>query len=197
MWAKLIVIEGCDGLGKTTQAWLLTEMLYRTGGNRAWCVHAPVNDFVFYPVIRHMLKTGAAVRWPNVFQTLQFLNKLTFQLLALPFLMLFNDFVVLDRWSLSAIAYGDAAGANRAYSRVLYRLLKKPDALLVLEGQPHASDKQKDAYETDVDLQSAVNAGYVAWVTNGTGRCQLVEARRGIFDVHVDIVAALRRWGLV
>ena len=196
MRAKLVVIEGQDHIGKSTQAKLLTQALKKTG-KKARLVHAPINDMTFYPLIRRMLETGSAKRWPNVFQTLQFFNKLAFQLFVLPFLFLVNDYVVLDRWSLSAIVYGDASGSNPVYNRVLHSLLKKPDALLILFGNAHVNDRQKDTYETDDDLQREVSVGYVMWAAKHGGRCQMVDANEGIWAVHVKILDSLHRWEIL
>lgn len=193
MRAQLVVIEGQDHIGKSTQAKLLTQAL-KKAGSKARLVHAPVNDGVFYPVIRQMLATGSARHWPNVFQTLQFFNKLAFQLLVMPFLFIVNDYVVLDRWSLSAIVYGDASGSNSTYNRVLHFLLKKPDALLILFGDAHVNDRQKDSYETDVDLQREVSVGYLMWAAKHEEKCQMVDANEGIWAVHVKILDTLYRW---
>ncbi len=161
MFAKLVAIEGPDKHGKATQSKLLVKS-FIDNRNKATLVEVPFKGLT-HKVIYWMLANSLAKRFPNVFQFVQFLNKLMFQIFVLPILMLFNDYVVLDRWSLSAIVYGDATGVNKTFNRILYHLLLKPDMTLVMYGRSFKRAGKSDTYEKDTSLQEAVKKGYFMW----------------------------------
>jgi thymidylate kinase len=108
-----------------------------------------------------MLKNGSAKRFPNVFQSVQFLNKLLFQTF-----LSFNttgkyDFVILDRWKLSGEVYGSVEGVNPLLLRTYNWILFDPNVTFVLTGQPwRTSTDGRDVYEKDGILQEKVRALY-------------------------------------
>jgi thymidylate kinase len=182
---QLIAIEGPDRVGKATQSKMLVEKL------KKFCFTAvrkevPFNDFITHRVIYWMLHNGYAKRFPNAFQFVQFVNKFLFQFTVLLYLRLTYDYVILDRWSLSAVVYGDATGVNPAFNRFLYSLLVRPDLTLVLEGSRFNRNDKADTYETDTTLQAMVKSGYRAWaeshpvdhrIINNIGTPQQVQRR--------------------
>lgn len=164
MFAKLVVVEGPDKHGKATQSKMLLDSL-EAAGYRTTLFEVPFKGLT-YRVIYWMLRNTLAKRFPNLFQFIQFLNKFVFQLFVLPIVMVLNDIVVLDRWSLSAIVYGDATGVNKRFNRFLYSQLFKPDITLVMHGRSFKRDGKTDTYEKDSDLQRAVKKGYFDWATS-------------------------------
>jgi len=192
MFATLVAVEGPDKVGKETQSKLLTRVLQERG-NDAVLVEVPYNDHVTYPLIYGMLKNGVAKSWPNLFQFVQFLNKFVFQFTVLLWLLLTNDYVVLDRWSLSAIVYGDATGVNPWYNRVLYFLLKRPDVTVVLHGPSfRRKSEADDVYEADNDLQKAVKRGYYDWAMEHPEDHELIDNQGTREDVSERILAAVK-----
>ena len=192
MFATLVAVEGPDKVGKETQTKLLTQIL-KERGNKAVLVEVPYGDGVTYPLIYMMLKNGVAKRWPNLFQFVQFLNKFVFQFTALLWLLLTNDYVVLDRWSLSAIVYGDATGVNPTYNRFLYFLLKRPDVTVVLHGPSfRRKSEADDVYEADNDLQKAVKRGYYDWVIAHPADHELIDNQGTREDVSERVLAAVK-----
>lgn len=190
MLARIIAIEGPDKAGKATQTAMLAHYLCRYG-ERVSLVEVPFNDGSTYKLIYWMLCNGLAKKRPNTFQFIQFLNKFIFQWTILLWLRLTSDVVVLDRWSLSAIVYGDATGVNKTFNRLLYWLLKKADVTVVLHGPSFKRDSVDDVYEKDSDLQLAVRRGYYDWVIEHPFDHELVDNQGSKEDVHSRIVDAI------
>lgn len=190
MLAKLVAIEGPDKVGKQTQTKMLAHALRRYG-DRVAQVEVPFNDKATHRLIYWMLRTGRAKTYPNAFQFVQFLNKLVFQWTVLLFLRLTNDYVVLDRWSLSAIVYGDATGVNSTFNRVLYHLLARPAATLILHGSPFKRNTVDDVYEKDSDLQVAVRKGYYGWAMEHPEDHDLINNQGTKDEVHDRITSAV------
>ena len=187
MLAKVVVIEGPDKVGKETQSNMLAHSL-RLQGDRVSLVEIPFNDHFTYTVIYKMLRSGSAKRWPNVFQFIQFLNKLIFQWTVLLVLRFVCDIVVLDRWSLSSIVYGDATGVNKTFNRILFWLLLKPHVTCVLHGPSFVRKSVDDVYEKDTDLQIAVRTGYYDWVQEHPFDHDLIDNQGSHDDVHERVL---------
>lgn len=186
--AKVVVFEGPDKVGKETQSKLAAQAL-RDEGARVARVEVPCKSARWtYRLIYWMLRTGWAKRVPNAFQAAQFVNKLSFQLLDLPALLLTNDVVVFDRWSLSSIVYGDATGVHGGFNRFMARFLRKPDRTIVFAERSYRRDsEQDDSYEKDTQLQARVREGYRAWAQAHDDHF-LVDNRLSIEEVHHNVV---------
>jgi thymidylate kinase len=192
MCAKLIVIEGPDRVGKETQSYKLFSQIHTETNSSAAIMEVPINDRLTYPLIYWMLRNGLAKKFPNLFQTIQFLNKLLFQILHLPALLSLGDYVILDRWSLSAIVYGDASGSSRWLNRFFWRVLKKPDLTLILHGPMHKRHDVPDSYETDTSLQLAVRRGYYDWAQEHPDDHELIDSQGTVSEVHERIICVVR-----
>jgi thymidylate kinase len=194
MFARFIAIEGPDKVGKTTQATKLVSSLGPTGAVK---VKVPFNDGITHRLIYWMLKNGTAMSCPNIFQTIQFLNKFLCQAFLMPWCWLMNDFVVVDRWMASFIVYGKAGGANELWTSFLSLFLVRPYHTVVMMGPCYASrnERKDDVYESDDVMQKCVRDGYVS-LLHGKHDCSFVmtgcqpDDREG---VHGQIVAALRK----
>jgi len=193
--ARLIVLEGPDRVGKETQSKLLTAYL-RQLGHKATLVEVPVHDSLTYRAIYWMLHNGTAVQYPNVFQFVQYVNKRTFQEFVLADLMETNDFVILDRWVLSSIVYGMAAGVRIPWIAELSARLKTPDVTIVLHGKAHV-DRHGDAYEKNKLLQEAVRFTYKQWALGHKDECELIDCEAPRMMVHNQIIAALQKRGVL
>ena len=188
LFAKTFVIEGPDKMGKATQSKMLVNSLRAEQGNKTkvTLVEVPFNDRLTHRVIYWMLRNGLAKKAPNLFQFVQFLNKFFFQIFVLPYLLLTNDYVVFDRWSLSAIVYGGATGVNKNFNEFLYSLLYKPNGTVVLTGRPHFR-KGSDSYESDNDLQSTVRELY-SLTADQLPYHGKVDANQGREKVHSEVL---------
>lgn len=159
--AKIIVFEGADRCGKATQSIALRAFLEKLG-KKAIIVEVPIYDRTTYSLIYWMLKNGLAKKFPKFFQWLQCSNRLIFQYTTLSELEHQYDFIIFDRWSLSSVIYGTAAGVDPEYCNSLYRRLRKPDFTFLLLGNAH-SHQAEDSYEADKRLQENVKELYAAW----------------------------------
>lgn len=163
MW---IAIEGPDRVGKKTQATMLADAISAAGVSVAQ-VEVPYFGYGAmwsYGMIYKMLGSGAAKRWPIVFQLVHMLNKLACQLH-----LMFNcaDVAVLDRWHMSSVVYGIASGVAARAVRAMGSLLARPTVTIVLlKRSQHDHDVAPDSYESDAQLQDRVRALY-ATMCNG------------------------------
>lgn len=194
---KIIAIEGPDRVGKATQTSLLTAYLRSksvvTNNNgltyyaSVTSVEVPVKGFL-HSTIYYMLRNGLAKRFPNLFQTVQSLNKLWFQIF---YLKRWNvDYVTLDRWKLSTRVYGEATGVHSILLRVFDYLLIEPDATIVLEGAAQVNEA-RDSYERDSKLQRLVRTTY-AKIAHEKDKHFVINANQTREAVHNDIVNALK-----
>ncbi len=169
MTGRLIVLEGLDGAGTTTQVKRLVAHL-RAGGHTAHATREP-SDGPVGKLIREMLTGGHAI--PG-----QVLSQSTFGLLfaadRLDHLqrevepqLAAGAIVVSDRWYHSSLAY-QGTGADRDWITMLNARARKPDLTLFLEVRPHVAAKRRldagrvqELFE-DLRMQEAVAEGYTA-----------------------------------
>jgi dTMP kinase len=195
MSAKIICIEGADRSGKATQTKMLVSALEESG-KLAVRVEVPFNDRLTYWLIYKMLSNKSAKKYPNLFQFIQFLNKLYFQCTIFIWMYFANDFIILDRWALSSIIYGAETGANKFLTKLWYALLFKPEITLVMSGPSFKRDEAPDSYEADSDLQTRVKMNYYKWVQENPGDCTLIDNQNGRIDVHKRIISHLNFSGI-
>ena len=177
--------------GKSYQAKRLVERINSIGLTAAYA--EPIrNSDAFFWFTRFALDNGAAKQYKNLFQFLQFLNRLWFQLTALHEYLCNHDVVVLDRWALSGLIYGSADGANKLLTKILYKCLKMPDVTIVLHGEPYRNSRPlKDTYELDDAMQKRVNDTYVEWALRELTAC-LVKSSGTKEHVHKRVMHLLR-----
>lgn len=190
---KVIVYEGPDKSGKATQSKMLERTL-KHYGFRTKLIEVPYRDNLTYPMIYWMLRNGLAKTMPNLFQFVQFLNKFIFQCTSLLFLKIFYDYVILDRWSLSAVIYGDATGVNPRYNRILYSMLMKPNCTIILCGKTYDRNSIDDVYEKDTALQQKVKDGYYNWARKFTYDVMLINNNENKEKIHDIILSSMHRF---
>ena len=195
MFAKVICIEGHDRSGKATQSKAVADSL-TSKGYKVSKFEIPFNDGLTYWVIYKMLSSNKIKKSPNLFQFFQFLNKLFFQYTALLWAKLTSDYVILDRWKLSAIIYGNASGSNKIFNQILYLLLTSVDYTIVMSGETFKRDEALDAYESDNDFQIQVKNGYKNWVMNNSVDHALVTNKGTVEEVTKKIISHLNWVGI-
>jgi dTMP kinase len=183
---RLIVIEGLDGAGTTTQAKRLVEYV-RTKGGKAHGTREP-SDGPVGRLIREMLTGNHAI--PG-----QKLSQSTFGLLfaadRLDHLqrevepkLAAGELVVSDRWYHSSLAY-QGTGAERDWIAMLNGRARRPDLTIFLEVRPEvaahrraAAGRVQELFE-DLRMQEEVAAGYTATIAELSSQGELIETIDG------------------
>ena len=183
----LIVIEGSDKAGKSTQAQMLSDKLKKQGISVATMafpdystkIGEEIRTFLHgqkdYPVeVRHMLLS--ANRWEKRAEIEKMLKK--------------NDAVILNRYYQSHLVYGVASGLKLEWLQALDGGLPKEDIVIVLDVTPEVSIKRMqskgDLFEMNDDMMNNASklyrelAGKYGWI--------LVNGDRSREDVHKEIV---------
>lgn len=182
---KIIVIEGPDRVGKQTQAHLLRDHI-RSMGYRVEVIEVPIKSAITYRLIYWMLHNGLAKKFPKLFQYLQYLNRKIFQMTTLKLLEFTNNYLIFDRWSLSTVIYGSAAGLSQDFTVRLMEKLKIPDHTFILHGKTHMKTAD-DVYESDAELQARVNAEYSLWAAKFPRQNTLISCNRDRLAIAKNI----------
>ena len=157
----LIAIEGVDAVGKRTQSSILVSWI-RSRGASVSSMSFPdygtelgkeikkflVESKSYPPEVRHML--FAANRWEKKQELEGQLSK--------------SDFVVVNRYSPSNLAYGVSHGLPIQWLRNLEEGLPVADVIAVLDASPASLSRRrgvnKDRYEADMILQEKTRDAY-------------------------------------
>jgi dTMP kinase len=177
MTGRLIVLEGLDGAGTTTQVKRLVEHLQATGRN-AHATREP-SDGPIGKLIREMLTGGHAIPGQtlsqNTFGPLFAADRMDHLQREVEPRLAVGEIVVSDRWYHSSLAY-QGTGAERDWIATLNARARRPDLTLFLEVRPHVAAQRRHAagrvqelFE-DLRMQEAVAEGYTA--TNKELRAQ-------------------------
>jgi len=177
---RFVAIEASDMMGKSVTSRLLAQK-FTDAGLKATCVE-PIRD---NKLIRLMLKTGAALRWPNVFQFLQWFNRVLYEHFTLNKLIETHDVVIVDRWMLSAFVYGHCTNVWKWLLNLTSFKLRRPDVNIVLVGDKHLANKQLDSYERDNELQKEIDLEYELVLTFADLR-ETLEGRRNTYAVSAS-----------
>jgi dTMP kinase len=188
----LVVIEGSDKAGKSTQTKMLADELRSDGLTVATMafpdyitnIGREIRAFLhgeknYPPEVRHMLLS--ANRWEKKEEIENLVEE--------------NDIIILNRYYQSNIVYGMAAGLRREWLESLDTGLPKEDLVIVLDIDPSVSvarmQSRGDLFEMDDDMMDRVCKLYrelstmYNWV--------LVNGDRSIVNVHRDVVKIVQR----
>jgi dTMP kinase len=192
---RLIVLEGLDGAGTTTQVRRLVEHI-RAKGGRAHGTREP-SDGPVGTLIREMLTGAHAIPGQKLAQS-------TFGLLFAADRMdhlqrevepqlAAGVTVVSDRWYHSSLAY-QGTGADRDWIAMLNARARRPDLTIFLEVRPEvaaqrraAAGRVQELFE-DMQMQAEVAAGYKATIAELTAQGERIEVIDG--EASEDVVAA-------
>ncbi len=165
---RLIVLEGLDGAGTTTQAKRLVEHLGRTG--KAHLTREP-SDGPIGKLIREMLVGGHAIAGQTIAQStfglLFAADRLDHLQREVEPRLAEGVTVVSDRWYHSSLAY-QGTGADRDWIALLNARARRPDLTIFLKVRPEvaaarrmAAGRVEELFE-DMRMQAEVDAGYRA-----------------------------------
>lgn len=192
MAGKLIVIEGMDGVGTTTQAKMLAMYLTKLGF-RVVSSAEPTSSGLGQE-IRRMLKSSAhtssdlltslalcfaADRMQHIHDTIK------------PSLRE-GDFVVLDRYVLSSLVY-QGLHVPTAFVQQINQFALQPDITIILDLDAQEAFKRlssrvgaKDFYETP-EMLGKIRARYIRLYEEDPSHKVLVDAQGSIEQVHAHL----------
>jgi dTMP kinase len=192
---RLIVIEGLDGAGTTTQVKRLVEHV-RAKGGKAHATREP-SDGPIGRLIREMLTGGHEIPGQKIAQStfglLFAADRLDHLQREVEARLAAGELVVSDRWYHSSLAY-QGTGADRDWIATLNSRARKPDLTIFLEVRPEvaahrraAAGRIQELFE-DVRMQEEVAAGYKATIAELTAQGERIEVIDG--EAAPDIVFA-------
>ncbi|KAH8401379.1 hypothetical protein KR009_005039 [Drosophila setifemur] len=185
----LIIIEGCDRTGKSTQTRLLAE-LFKSKGIPTANMHFPERSSSIGQVINGYLTNSkdlsdevihllfSANRWEQTKQMRQ-------QLLA-------GITLIVDRYSYSGVAYSAAKGMDFDWCYAPERGLIKPDAVFYLKVAAEDLSKRKEFGEEryeKVEFQNRVSAEFDRICTAESAYWHQLDASQSAEDLHTQIAS--------
>ena len=195
MAGRLIVIEGLDGAGTTTQARKLVEHL-TARGVAAHLTREP-SDGPIGRLIREMLTGAHAIAGEKLsqgtFGLLFAADRLDHLQREVEPAIARGAIVVSDRWYHSSLAY-QGTGADRDWIAQLNSRARRPDLTIFLKVRPEiAARRRADAGRTqelfeDLAMQEEVDAGYRATIAELIAAGETIEIVDG--EVAEDQVFA-------
>jgi dTMP kinase len=182
---RLIVIEGLDGAGTTTQAARLVSYL-TSRGMKAHGTREP-SDGPVGKLIREMLTGGHAIAGQKLSQStfglLFAADRLDHMQREVEPAMAEGTTVVSDRWYHSSLAY-QGTGADRDWIAQLNSRALRPTLTIFLKVRPEVAAKrrsgrsQEELFE-NIEMQREVEAGYRATIAELIANGETIEILDG------------------
>lgn len=188
---RIVVIEGTDKAGKTTQSRMLLESLKNLG---KVCVILDFPDYTTpigmeirafldgkrdYPTeAKHLL--FSANRWEKKKEIESMVEN--------------GTIVIMNRYWQSNLAYGSANGIDEGWLLRLDKGLPKEDLVLVLLVNPATSSKRaevQDAFESDQKLAVAAYRNYLKYAKQF--KWKVLDGSKNRDQVHQEIVKIVRK----
>lgn len=188
---KIVVLEGTDKAGKTTQSRMLLEALKNLGKvcviidfpDYATPIGAEIRAFLdgkreYPPEAKHLL--FSANRWEKKKEIESMLEN--------------GTTVVLNRYWQSNLAYGTANGIDPSWIMRLDKGLPKEDLVIVLLVNPATSGKRaevQDAFESDARLAAAAYRNYTKYAKQF--KWKVLDGSKSREQVHQEIMKIVRK----
>ena len=180
--SRLIVLEGLDGAGTTTQARRLVDHL-NARGSQAHVTREP-SDGPIGQLIRQMLTGGHAIPGQSIAQStfglLFAADRLDHLQREVEPQLAAGVMVISDRWYHSSLAY-QGTGADRDWITMLNARAKRPDLTIFLQVRPEvaaarrvAAGRVQELFE-DLRMQEEVAAGYKATISELAAQGERIE----------------------
>jgi dTMP kinase len=199
---RLIVIEGLDGAGTTTQVRRLVEHL-TAQGKSAHGTREP-SDGPVGRLIREMLTGGHAIEGQKLsqgtFGLLFAADRLDHMQREVEPKLAAGVTVISDRWYHSSLAY-QGTGADRDWIAMLNARARRPDLTIFLAVRPEvaaqrrAAARRKEELFEDLRMQQEVDAGYRATIAELLAAGERIETLDGEQTEDQVFAAILRLVG--
>ncbi|HUS31312.1 MAG TPA: dTMP kinase [Kofleriaceae bacterium] len=199
---RLIVIEGLDGAGTTTQTKRLVEHL-NASGRRAHATREP-SDGPVGRLIREMLTGGHAIEGERLsqgtFGLLFAADRLDHMQREVEPQIKAGALVISDRWYHSSLAY-QGTGADRDWITTINARARKPELTIFLQVRPEvaaqrrAAARRKEELFEDVRMQQEVDAGYKATIAELKAlgeRIEILDGEQSEDQVFAAIVSLVQ-----
>lgn len=156
---KLVAFEGPDCVGKSTQIPFVAKEIESRWDLQVEKFKIPWVDSASYTMISAMLKDGRAKTCPFTFQMAMIENRMHFQNEVLSKSK--ADIILVDRWNLSTVFYGEAQGVPSLVTEsLLMRLgIQEPLCNVIFDGSPFERSEQ-DVLDQDRELQERIRSSY-------------------------------------
>jgi dTMP kinase len=183
---RLIVIEGLDGAGTTTQTKRLVDHL-NANGRTAHATREP-SDGPVGRLIREMLTGDHAIEGEKLsqgtFGLLFDADRLDHMQREVDPKIADGAIVVSDRWYHSSLAY-QGTGADRDWITMLNSRARRPELTIFLQVRPEiaaqrrAAARRKEELFEDLRMQQEVDAGYKATIAELKAQGERIEILDG------------------
>jgi dTMP kinase len=170
---KIIVIEGTDKAGKSSQSRMLAEALKVSG---KVCVILDFRDYL--SEVKHLL--FSANRWEKKKEIESMLEN--------------GTIIVMNRYWQSNLVYGAANGMDINWLLRLDKGLPKEDITLVILVNPSISSKRaemQDAFESDTQLAASAYKNYLKFAKQY--RWKVIDGSKSKEQVHQEIMKIVRK----
>jgi dTMP kinase len=188
---KIIVIEGTDKAGKTTQSRMLLEAL-KISAKISVIIDFPdyttpigmeIKAFLdgkrdYLPEVKHLL--FSANRWEKKKEIESMLER--------------GTLIVMNRYWQSNLIYGAASGIDVNWLLRLDKGLPKEDLVIALLVNPNVSSKRaetQDAFESDAELAAKAYKNYIKF--SKQFKWEIVDGSKSKEQVHQEIMRKVRK----
>lgn len=194
---EIIGMEGLDKSGKHSQCKLLKLYLEALGYKVAY------SEFHRYDTpTGKLIMEWLSGRWNTDQKTIELIMSADKQAQQGYFDELEEagtDYLILDRYTLSQLAYSTCNGIEPAWAMSLQQYMRKPDIQILIDipaeismsRQGKHNDGINDRYESNKDLLDRVRKEYRRHITL-TPNSFFVDGLQSIENVHVDILTKLQ-----
>lgn len=184
---RIITFEGIDQSGKETQSKLLTERLKDLGfsvghlyfPDYETAIGKELRAFLdgekaYSPIVRQMLYAA------NRYEKIEEINVLLHE----------KDFVIIDRYIPSGLAYGLVNGIDEKWASTVENKLPQADIVILLDissdvSRNRKSEEKRDVYEKRYDFLDNVRAAYLKLASEY--KWLVVDASKTIEEVRQDL----------
>ena len=194
---KIISIEGLDKAGKYTQAEMLKDYLEKKGKN------VVKSEFHRYDTpTGELIMKWLTNKWDVDQYTIELIMTADKQAQQRWFTQLEKegvDFLILDRYTGSQLAYSSANKMDSSWIRALQVNIREPDIEIFIDIPAEESMKRKgkhnngenDRYESDLKMLKNVREIYDLYISNK------VDGMKNPSEVHKDIVSIINDLSLI
>ncbi|HEV8404892.1 MAG TPA: dTMP kinase [Nitrososphaera sp.] len=188
---KIIVIEGTDKAGKTTQSRMLAEALKISG---KVCVIIDFPDYTTPIGIEIKAFLDGRRDYPSEVKHLLFSANRWEKKREIESMMENGTIVVMNRYWQSNLIYGAANGMDTSWLLGLDKNLPKEDIVIVILVNPGISTKRaetQDTFESDPQLAAKAYKNYLKFAKQF--RWKVIDGSKNKEQVHQEVMKIIRK----